>query len=877
MPLNEDSIKCLELVKRGQPARFVMVHKGMKVLSVIAYRKGNLDGHKRDAREAGMGEVSFGVVDGSGPNIVFKLAVADGFEAPPMKTPVGLRDFLNDGTGFSFKPTFEIVPELPEVAMEDDGQTDDGPRQNRPLPPPPQQPPPQQPRGVVYRSQQQWDTILAQIGEATDDETKSQLFDQAVADLKVERVQVQNDPLLAGDPNAKREVEGVHRNVAEELKALAGRPLPQQNEPQSRRGDVYRSQEQWDAILSQIAQATDEETKAQRFNQAVADMKAEREQANADPLLHGDPNAKREVEGVHRYVAEELKSLKSQPLPPNLQAPLPEQQPRRQLPPQPRPRRLDPTGRVGVRRQLQLTPEQQQTRQQIQQARETITPLVDTPRLYERETLRQMLEECETDQESDFGKICVLTSVRSTPDNRGYIDSHEEIMERLTKARDLARKYIKGHADPLVGKLPSRVLKRRGYCGEMVTKIDDYLAQMERRNTDALALCENYTAQLKAGQPLSYQVGEELAKLQKNTWLSTQTLAKVNATLELLRKTSQIRGYSKLSKLQNPGELEKAEILLSHGCFKEGGGGTSDVRLLRNLDGSISHAFKSTTGEAPGALNFLQLPPGACTVREELCSKVVQDVLTQTGIDFGFPKAQTVHLDGQTGALIEGIRGVTVDPEELSKLSQQNPRDEEAIAEAQRRLLEVPEKITAQSLQKVVLFSTLTCQWDCKWGNLMVEGETNARPIDGGGAFPTQECVDDFGRGEEVRPLAILALTQYPPHTSLGNKLGQTLPQAEQPMDPDIVRGILALDVNALLDGLKTRRDQITNDFPELAPPPHNHGLVDDSTLGRVAASIQAAQSILRANPQQSLVDFATAYQNWWIEWITANRRARNN
>ncbi len=84
---------------------------------------------------------------------------------------------------------------------------------------------------------------------------------------------------------------------------------------------------------------------------------------------------------------------------------------------------------------------------------------------------------------------------------------------------------------------------------------------------------------------------------------------------------------------------------------------------------------------------------------------------------------------------------------------------------------------------------------------------------------------------------------------------------------------MLKLDVPALKGGLKTRRDEIARDLPDLAPPPHNGGLVDDPTLDRVAASIQAAKDILRANPKQSLVEFATAYQNWWVGWITANRR----
>ena len=87
----------------------------------------------------------------------------------------------------------------------------------------------------------------------------------------------------------------------------------------------------------------------------------------------------------------------------------------------------------------------------------------------------------------------------------------------------------------------------------------------------------------------------------------------------------------------------------------------------------------------------------------------------------------------------------------------------------------------------------------------------------------------------------------------------------------------MAINVSSLTDRLKTRRDEIARGFPELAPPPHDGGLVDDATFGRVAASIQAAQDILRENPQQTLVEFATAYQNWWIGWITEHRRPKGN
>ena len=224
------------------------------------------------------------------------------------------------------------------------------------------------------------------------------------------------------------------------------------------------------------------------------------------------------------------------------------------------------------------------------------------------------------------------------------------------------------------------------------------------------------------------------------------------------------------------------------------------------------------------------------------------DILAQTGIDFGFPKSQVANLSGETGALIEGIRGKTVDPEELTNLHRNNGSQED-VDEVTKSLQEIPEKLSAKSLQKVVLFSTLSCQWDCKWGNLMVENDTDARPIDGGGAFPNQDAVDSFGQDYNVVPLALITLTQYPPTSAVGDKQGQTLPQALEPMDEETVQSLLKLDADRLAQTLKSRRDDITQKHPDLAPPPHTAGLVDDATIDRVKTSIKLLKISCGATP----------------------------
>lgn len=120
MALDADTMKYLEDVKRGKPRRFVMIAKGEKILTLIVYKKGSIDKYKKEAKEAqGAGQFYHGVVDGKGMNIAFKLCTADGFTEPPGKD-IKMKMFLSDETGIKFKPSYEIVAELPDVAEDDD-------------------------------------------------------------------------------------------------------------------------------------------------------------------------------------------------------------------------------------------------------------------------------------------------------------------------------------------------------------------------------------------------------------------------------------------------------------------------------------------------------------------------------------------------------------------------------------------------------------------------------------------------------------------------------------------------------------------------------------------------------------------------------------
>ena len=482
---------------------------------------------------------------------------------------------------------------------------------------------------------------------------------------------------------------------------------------------------------------------------------------------------------------------------------------------------------------------------------------------YTAADLKKLREQCETDEKSDFGKVTVAFPV-------GNNGSYEGFVKRLQQTAQLAQKYINDHPDPKKGELLPRVALRRDCCRMFLPKIQATLNEMQTGEEGAKAMAASYDNELKKQKPIPSGVAEEMYTILNNARLTDATRAELQRVADDIRAADRPKAYTKLATMPNATPLEKAEVLLGHGCFKSGGG-TSDVRLLENQNKSVAFAFKSAEGEAAGSRSMLQLPPGACATREDLCSTLTQDILTQTGIDFGFPKTQVAKITGVTGALIDGIAGKAVDPEEFSAL-QGGGASQEKIDEMRKFIRETPDKISAKSLQKSLLFSTLACQWDCKWGNMMVENGTNARPIDGGGAFPNQACVDDFGRDYKVLPLPIMNLTQYPVSSALDDNRGQSLPQALEPMDAETVKGLLKLDVDKLTKTLKGRRDDIARNHPELAPPPHTGGLVDDTSLNIMKASIKATQDILRKNPQQTLVDFATAYQNWWVQWIKDNR-----
>lgn len=117
--ISEDSVAFLEEVKKGKTRKFAMICKGTSIVSLVVYKKGNVEKHKKEAKQAGKGQFYFGVVDGKGQDIRFVLSREDGFDSAPVKTTV-LKSFLDESADLKCKPVFEIVEIAPIVLDEDD-------------------------------------------------------------------------------------------------------------------------------------------------------------------------------------------------------------------------------------------------------------------------------------------------------------------------------------------------------------------------------------------------------------------------------------------------------------------------------------------------------------------------------------------------------------------------------------------------------------------------------------------------------------------------------------------------------------------------------------------------------------------------------------
>jgi len=273
-------------------------------------------------------------------------------------------------------------------------------------------------------------------------------------------------------------------------------------------------------------------------------------------------------------------------------------------------------------------------------------------------------------------------------------------------------------------------------------------------------------------------------------------------------------------------------------------GGTSVVQLIQDSEGKVAYAFKSVDGETEQST----MAKGGATVREAMSSKVSDVIFARTGYDFGFPKVAVATLEGQQGALIEGLAGESYDVEGLRSASSDGKITPEESYAKQVRCGELAPKVAAAELQKTTLCNIAMANLDVKWGNMMVTASGNTRPFDGGTAFTNDLDMALATGADGTRPRAPDGLTLNP----FG---GAALSAADDPFDPALLKAFLQIDRDEL-------RQEIVAERARLA---QQHGLdpslLDDAAIARSLSSIEIAQAILGDDTQQhTLSSFCQHY-----------------
>ena len=106
--MNSESLKHLEDARKGKLRRFVIISKGVKILSMVIFKRGSISKYKKEAKKEAKGKFFHGVISGKGKKIVFQLSSEDGYDKPPGKEII-LKDFLAKKSGLLFQPEYQIV------------------------------------------------------------------------------------------------------------------------------------------------------------------------------------------------------------------------------------------------------------------------------------------------------------------------------------------------------------------------------------------------------------------------------------------------------------------------------------------------------------------------------------------------------------------------------------------------------------------------------------------------------------------------------------------------------------------------------------------------------------------------------------------------
>src|SRR5262249_20346888 len=158
---------------------------------------------------------------------------------------------------------------------------------------------------------------------------------------------------------------------------------------------------------------------------------------------------------------------------------------------------IQPTGQTGV--PSKTDEDRRQILADAQRRRQAFKKL---PPPYTKVRLREILTECQTDGESDFGSIASDMLVLDG-------DTFELLVLRLTRAQKAAQKYIKNHGDPKIGKLPSRVVHRKEHCQAFLKQIDTLLTQLYAQEEAAKTLIHTYNTLLDRNQVIPFGAADE--------------------------------------------------------------------------------------------------------------------------------------------------------------------------------------------------------------------------------------------------------------------------------------------------------------------------------------------------------------------------------
>lgn len=119
-PIGEGTEGHLEDAKKGKSRCFLLICKGTKVKYLKVKKKAIKKSEIAEAKKQGYkGDPYIGVLTGKGMELVFNLAIADGYDSEPVKDKA-LKDFLEEKAGFKCKPTFAILAKLPELPFDEE-------------------------------------------------------------------------------------------------------------------------------------------------------------------------------------------------------------------------------------------------------------------------------------------------------------------------------------------------------------------------------------------------------------------------------------------------------------------------------------------------------------------------------------------------------------------------------------------------------------------------------------------------------------------------------------------------------------------------------------------------------------------------------------